>query len=160
MVAPARMGLLIGVVCVVPLLCGCPGMPGGPSSQQKMAPGILPPPGLESGGARTLMGTTITPPDNYFLLVKYTYAHPTSPQAADLPAGRQAGWQTCRRAIPLDTCILVEGLNYDGRLQGAEKDVNQLLPFSGLTSFYWKYEPKPAPPPQEQPSPQGKRPRK
>ena len=151
MVTPRRMAALIALVCVVPLLCGCPGMPGagGAGGQEKMPPGVLPPPGLESGGARTLMGTTITSPDGYYLLVKYSYAQTGgTPQVGE--------WQTCRRAIPLDNCMLVEGLNYDGRLAGAEKDVNQLLPFSGLTGFYWKYEAKPAPPPEEPASPQSK----
>ncbi len=153
MMKPTRIALLLGLVCLIPLLTGCPGAPGG---QQNMPPGVLPPPGLESGGARTLMGTTITAPDNYYLLIKYTCAHLSGQEAPP----RGAEWQSCRRVIPLDSCIMVEGLNYDGRQQGAEKDVNQLLPFSALASFYWKYEAKPTPPASEQTTPQGRRPRR
>ena len=142
MTNPARMAVLIGLLSLGPLLSGCPGMPGAPGSQQKMPPGVLPPPGLDSGGVRTIMGSTITPPDNSFLLVKYTHAEGAAPEA-----GR---WQTCRRITPLESCVLLEGLNYDGRSKDAERDVNQLLPFSGLTGLYWKYEAKPAPPVEEQ----------
>ena len=138
MATPARIAFLIPLLGLGALISGCPGMPGSPGQQQKMPPGVLPPPGLESGGARTLMGTTITPPDNSFLLVKYTYAQ------AGIPGVGQ--WHTCRRILPLDSCVLVEGLNYDGRTEGAEKDVNQLLPYSGLTGLYWKYEARPTPP--------------
>ena len=136
-----RLALLtIGLAAVV-ALSGCPGMPGAPgggaATPENTPPGLLPPPGTESGGARTLLGTTITPPDNAFLLVRYTYAD------AD-----PAEWQSCRRILPLDTAVIIEGLNHDGRAADADKDVNQLLPFAGLTALHWKYEPKPTPPPQ------------
>ncbi len=137
-----RIVVLVGLICVGSLLSGCPGMPGMPGAagggEQKMPPGVMPPPGLESGGARTLMGTTITPPDNFFLLVSFSTSG---------GAGLTAEWQTCRRIIPLESCIIVEGLNYDGRSKEKPKDVNQLLPYQGLTNFQWKYEAKPVPPP-------------
>lgn len=133
-----RIVLLLALLALGTLLCGCPGMPGAPGGEQKMPPGVLPPPGLESGGARTLMGATITSPDDALLLVKYALADSKSPAAGE--------WQTCRRIIPLESCILVEGVNHDGRQEGAERDVNRLLPYAALVSFTWKYEAKLAPP--------------
>jgi hypothetical protein len=146
MTARKLTSLVLGLILVA-LLAGCPGMPGaaGGRGAENTPPGLLPPPGMTSGGARTLMGATITPPENSFLLVKYVYS--------EAPA-ESAAWLSCRRVIPLDNSIIVEGLNYDGRNEALEKDVNQLLPFLGLVSFYWKYEPKPAPPPK--PEGQGK----
>lgn len=130
--------LLIAGLGLAALVAGCPGMPGagGGSSAERMPPGMLPPPGAKTGGARTLMGTTITAPDDAYLLVKYSYG----------AQGPATDWRTCRRIIPLESAVMVEGINYDGRAKGEEKDVNQLLPFAGLTSFLWKYEPKPVPP--------------
>ena len=96
---------------------------------------------LESGGARTLMGATVTPPDDSYLLVTYTYVVAGTETRVD--------WQTCRRVLPLTSCVLVEGLNFDGRLKDAEKDVNVLLPFEGLVTFRWKYETRPMPPAEE-----------
>ena len=133
---------LASLVLVGCMLSGCPGMPGMPGAggggEQKMPPGVLPPPGLESGGARTLMGATVTSPDNAFLLVSYSSTVAGAQQAAQ--------WDTCRRILPLEGCVIVEGLNYDGRIKGAPQDVNRLVPYQGLTSFQWKYEAKPAPP--------------
>ena len=136
-----RTTLFIGLLLAGSLLAGCPGMPGMPGggqTQQNMPPGVLPPPGLESGGARTLMGSTITAPDNAYLLVSLDRAgsEPSVP----------AEWQTCRRVTPLENCLLLEGMNYDGRAEGAEKDVNQLVPYEQLRRFEWKYEPRPVPP--------------
>ena len=150
-----RIVALVGLICVGSLLSGCPGIPGMPGAagggEQKMPPGVLPPPGLESGGARTLMGTTITPPDNFFLLVSFT---------TSAGASQAAEWLTCRRIIPLESCVIVEGLNYDGRNKQAPQDVNQLVPYQGLTSLQWKYEAKPVPPPapvtEAKPGPRGK----
>ena len=132
------------------LISGCPGMPGAGGRQaENLPPGMLPPPGVESGGARTLMGTTITPPENSYLLIKYT--------RGDDPAA-SAEWRSCRRFIPLETAVLIEGLNYDGCIANEDRDVNQLLPFAGLASFYWKYEARPAPPAESEPKPsQGRR---
>jgi hypothetical protein len=145
-----RIAILIAGLLLVALLAGCPGMPGAPgaagSSPQNVPPGLQPPPGEKSGGARTLMGTTITSPDNAILLVRYGYG-----QATD------ASWKSCRRAILLDAAVMVEGINFDARDKQAEKDVNQLLPMAGLT-FYWKYEPKPTPPPQAKSTGPGGRP--
>ncbi len=139
-----RAALCIGLLAAGSLLAGCPGMPGMPSSgaDQKMPPGVLPPPGLESGGARTLMGSTITAPDNSFLLVSFEI---TGSEATD-----GGEWQTCRRIIPLENCLLIEGLNYDGRAEAEPKDVNQLVPFAHLKRFQWKYEARPAPPAEQQ----------
>jgi hypothetical protein len=135
-----RVAILIAGLILTMLLAGCPGMPGATGGSgggaQNVPPGLQPPPGVTSGGARTLMGTTITPPENAILLIRYGYG----PAAA-------AKWESCRRAILLDNAVIIEGLNYDARDKSAEKDVNQLLPLVGLT-FYWKYEPKPIPPPQ------------
>jgi len=151
-----RAALLIGLLAMGSLLAGCPGMPGlpGAGGEQKMPPGVLPPPGLESGGARTLMGSTITPPDNSFLLVAFDLAGSEPSAAPD--------WQTCRRVTPLDSCLLLEGLNYDGRAEGAPKDGNQLIPYEQLRRLEWKYEARPAPPAGEgaegeQPVPQEKK---
>ena len=138
--------ILLGLaLSLVTLLSGCPGMPTGPggaTAEQNMPPGLLPPAGLESGGARTLMGTSITPTDDSILLFRYTGADEPSPEAEQ--------WQSCRRIIATDGGLFVEGINYDGRVEGAEMDVNQLLPEGELTSLYWKYEPTP-PSPEEAP---------
>lgn len=130
------LGLLLASSC---LLVGCPGMPGAPGARdQTMPPGVLPPPGLESGGARTLMGSTITPPDNSYLLVSFALA--------ESDATGEKHWQTCRRIVPLENCVLIEGMNYDGREQEAPKDVNQLISYAHLRSFQWRYEARPVPP--------------
>jgi hypothetical protein len=140
MTTPARTALLIGLLAATALLAGCPGMPGSPGAEQRMPPGVLPPPGLESGGARTLMGTTVTPPDNFFLLVQ---------QAPPLSEAEQP-WRTCRRLIVLENSVLIEGVNYDGRMKDDEKDYNQLVPFSNIESLDWKYEARPTPPAAEE----------
>jgi hypothetical protein len=130
------LGVLLTSSC---LLVGCPGMPGAPGAgDQKMPPGVLPPPGLESGGARTLMGSTVTPPDNSYLLVSF--------RADKSEAAGVEHWQTCRRIVPLESCVLIEGLNYDGRAEAAPRDVNELIPYAALQSLQWKYEARPAPP--------------
>jgi len=133
---PSKIAIVVGGIAVATLLAGCPGMPGGPGQQQQTPSGVLPPPGMESGGLRTLMGGSVTAPDNNFLLVEFSYPN--------MPAELQ-GWQSARRFSALDSCILVEGLNYDGRTS-APKDQNILILYNGLTKFDWKYEPKPAPP--------------
>jgi hypothetical protein len=124
------------------LLAGCPGMPGMPggaaSQQQNMPAGVLPPPGLESGGVRTLMGTTITAPEDSYLLVSFTLRGPQAGESVEL--------QSCRRITAADGSILIEGLNYDNRLEGAPKDVNRLLPEAQVERLEWKYELKPTPP--------------
>ncbi len=142
MTPSARTALLLGLLGVGTLLVGCPGMPGAGGGAQEKPPGMSSPPGLQSGGAWTMMGTTITPPENSYLLVSYAYAVGETRAVVE--------WQTCRRIIPLESCVLVEGLNYDGRLEGADRDVNRLLPFAGLVNFEWKYEERPAPPAGEQ----------
>ncbi len=130
------LGVLLTSSC---LLMGCPGMPGAPgASDQRTPPGVLPPPGLASGGARTLMGSTVTPPDNSYLLVSFEAGEPGA-------AGAEQ-WQTCRRIVPLESCVLIEGLNYDGRAEAAPRDVNELIPYAALRSLHWKYEARPAPP--------------
>lgn len=137
-----RLMLLIVGLALMVVLAGCPGFPGTPGAsgaggQQNVPPGLQPPPGEKSGGARTLMGTTITPPEDAYLLIRYGYGG----------AAENAKWQSCRRVIPLENAVIIEGLNHDGRDKAAEKDVNQLLPMPGLM-FFWKYELKPTPPPQ------------
>ena len=136
-----RTAMLVALLVTGSLLAGCPGMPGMPGSsqsQQNIPPGVLPPPGLESGGARTLMGTTITAPDNSFLLVSLDRvgSEPSVP----------VEWQTCRRVTPLESCFLLEGINYDGRVEGAPKDVNQIIRYEQVRRFEWKYEARPVPP--------------
>jgi hypothetical protein len=137
--------LMLGLVLAL-LLPGCPGMPGAPggagASAEKMPPGLTPPPGLTSGGVRTLMGVTITPPEDSILLVKWAYAGEPIP----------TDWQACRRVSSLDNALVMEGLNFDGRDPKAEKDLNRILPYSGLTTFYWKYELKPVPKPVGKPT--------
>ncbi len=68
------------------LLCGCPGMTGqpGPSAAQQTPPGILPPPGLKTGGVRTLVGATITPPEGQVIVVNYPGNDDTLPPCAGL----------------------------------------------------------------------------
>ena len=138
---------VLGLLAAGALLAGCPGMPGagGAGGEQRTPPGVLPPPGMESGGVRTLMGTTITAPDNSYLLVRFTKAQ------AKPPAG-EPKWQSCRRVSVLDNCIMIEGLNYDGRDDAAGKDANLLIAHADLATFDWKYEARPAPPAQ----PEGK----
>ena len=138
----ARSVLVIVLLLSTCVLAGCPGMPGAPGAgEERMPPGVLPPPGMESGGARTLMGSTITPPDNSFLLVSFS--------SVESESAEHEQWQTCRRIVPLENCVLIEGLNYDGRLEEAREDVNQLIPYAHLQAFRWKYEARPAPPPSE-----------
>jgi len=135
-----KAALLAGLLALGSLLAGCPGMPGMPGAQQQqqMPPGILPPPGLESGGVRTLMGSTITAPDNSYLLVSFVLRDRNVPT--------ESAWQTARRVTPLESCVLVEGLNYDGREEDAPRDINQLILYEHLVSFQWRYEERPAPP--------------
>jgi hypothetical protein len=143
----AKKAVLLGVVLVSTcLLVGCPGMPGAPGGgDQRMPSGMMPPPGMESGGARTLMGSTVTPPDNSYLLVSFALA--------GSQAGGEEQWHTCRRIVPLENCVLIEGLNYDGRVAEAPRDENQLISYASLQSLQWKYEARPAPPAGEQPQP-------
>jgi len=138
-----RVGAVIALLCAATLLCGCPTGAAGRQNQQNMPAGMLPPPGLDSGGAQTVMGsTTITAPNESYLLVKFS----RTSGALREPPPPEPKWQSCRRVIPLEWHVLIEGLNYDGRDEKAEKDVNQLIPSANLTYFLWKYEPKPAPP--------------
>ncbi len=141
-----RIAALIALLSVAVMLVGCPPGMGGAGKQQNMPPGMLPPPGLDSGGARTLMDTTITAPSDHFLLVKFALAVPAS---RDGSPAEEPKWQSCRRVITLTSYVMIEGLNYDGRDAETEKDVNQLIPSSSLSYFYWKYEPKPVPPAEE-----------
>jgi len=135
---------LLCLLALGTLLVGCPGMPGmpgagGAGTEQKSPPGVLPPPGLESGGVRTLMGSTITAPENSYLLVRFT-------RVRGQAAGAAATWQSCRRVSVVENCLMIEGLNYDGRDDVAPKDANLLIPYTDLESFDWKYEARPAPP--------------
>jgi len=132
----------VALVCVglgaMTLLAGCPGMPGAPGSQQEMPPGMQPPRGMESGGARTIMNAAVTAPDDAIMLVYFLEGE-----------AKEAQWQSCRRIIALENSVMIEGLNYDGRDEAAEKDFNRLIPFSHLGHLSWRYEekPKPAAPP-------------
>jgi len=136
---------VVGLLAMGTLLAGCPGMPGagGAGAEQRTPPGVLPPPGMESGGVRTLMGTTITAPDNSYLLVRFT-------KTQERPPAGQPKWQSCRRVSVLESCALIEGLNYDARDDAAAKDANLLIAYPDLASLEWKYEARPAPPAQEQ----------
>ena len=88
------------------------------------------------------MGTTIIAPDNAFLLVRHT------PPGSDA----EPPWRSCRRVIVLTDCVLIEGVNYDLRAEGVEKDFNEVVQFSDIGSFAWKYEAKPTPPAEEESS--------
>jgi hypothetical protein len=138
MSAISRFMLIVVIAAGVVLLQGCPGMPGAAGGKQTTPPGVQPPPGLESGGAYTLMGTTITPPDGYLLLVEYASREP----------GAQPVWRSCRRIVVLDSSLLIEGLNYDGRDEKAQRDVNEVVPFTKIMNAHWKYEAKPMPEPE------------
>lgn len=138
--AANRYVLLVCGMILLPLLAGCPGMPGAPggggSAAQQAPPGTVAPPGMESGGARTLLGTTVTAPNNQILLVQYY-----------LPSvSKQMQWLSVRRLTFVDGGVLFEGLNYDGRLKEGEKDQNLFVALPQLTALSWKYEPKPTPP--------------
>jgi hypothetical protein len=146
MTSSRKIALLVGLVSLCGLLTGCPGMPGGPGAgQENLPPGMKAPPGMEpgidSGGARTLMGTTITAPENATLLVKLV-----RPSSEGEPS-----WRSCRRFVVLDNCVLLEGINYDQRDPDSEADSNEVVPYSDIDSFVWKYQPKPAPPAEEEP---------
>jgi hypothetical protein len=92
---------------------------------------------MESGGARTLLGTTVTAPNNQILLVQYY-----------LPSvSKEMQWLSVRRLTFVDGGVLFEGLNYDGRVANGEKDQNLFVALPQLTALAWKYEPKPIPPP-------------
>ena len=134
-----RIGILAIGLGLVTLLAGCPGMPGmggssSSSSAQQSPPGLVSPPGMQSGGARSLMGTTVTPPDNGTLLVNVTIA------------GTATGFQSTRRLVFAETGVMLEGVNFDGRTKGQELDTNRFVPTNQITSLTWKYEIKPAPP--------------
>ena len=63
MTTPKKTLLLLSLFSLTALLPGCPGMPGtAGAGQDNLPPGMKAPPGMESGGGRTLMGTTITAP--------------------------------------------------------------------------------------------------
>ena len=134
-----RIGILVIGLGLVTLLAGCPGMPGvggggGGNAAQQSPPGLVSPPGMQSGGARSLMGTTVTPPDNGTLLVNVTVA------------GTATGFQSTRRLVFAETGVMLEGVNFDGRTKGQEQDTNRFVPTNQITSLTWKYEIKPAPP--------------
>ncbi|UCC67260.1 MAG: hypothetical protein JSV79_08975 [Armatimonadota bacterium] len=140
MTPPRKILLLLSLLSLAALLAGCPGMPGGPGAgQDNLPPGMKAPPGMESGGGRTLMGTTVTAPDNAILLVRH--GRPNSKV--------ESPWRSCRRLIVLDDCMLMEGINYDRRADG-ESDFNEVVPFSDIQSFAWKYEQRPTPPAEEE----------
>ncbi len=151
MTRSVRLAALAAGLGLLVLLSGCPGLPGaggGGASSQQTPPGVLPPPGLESGGVRTIVGATITPPTNNVLLVTYTTT------GAALPPGEQSA----RRVAITENAVLIEGLNFNGRVEGQPKDVNRLLPLSQVTSLTWRYEGQPTPPPSTTPPPGGGRP--
>jgi hypothetical protein len=146
--ALTRYALLLCGLILVTLLAGCPGMPGAPGgaggAAQQAPPGTVAPPGLESGGARTLLGTTVTAPNNQILLVSYGQIGRHGP----LP-----GWSSVRRLTFVEGGVLLEGVNYDERENSGEKDQNYFLPLTQLASLAWKYEPKPTPPAAAKPAP-------
>ena len=134
----AHLGLLVVGLGLTVLLVGCPGMPGGPggtSAAQQSPPGVQPPPGLTSGGVRTLLGTTVTPPDNSVLLVSYTTSGGASVKNA-----------SARRLTVSENTVLIEGLNFDGRNKSAPTDTNEAIPLSQITALSWSYEAKPTAP--------------
>jgi len=140
----ARAALFCVGLGLITLLAGCPGMPGAAGSQQEMPPGMQPPRGMESGGARTIMNAAVTAPDDAIMLVYVLEGEAT-----------EAEWRSCRRVIALESSIMIEGLNYDGRDEGAEKDHNRLIPFSHLGYLSWRYEAKPQPATPAETTPEG-----
>ena len=138
----ARFGLLIIGLGFTALLAGCPGMPGAPggggNAAQQTPPGILPPPGLSSGGVRTIMGTTVTAPEDAVLLVSYTST--TDASATDV---------SVRRITISENTVLIEGQNFEARDTAAPKDTNVILSLTQIESLTWSYEAKPTPPPAE-----------
>ncbi len=144
----ARLGLLLAGLGLTTLLVGCPGMPGAPggtSAAQQTPPGVQPPPGLKSGGVRTLLGTTVTPPDNSILLVTYKTTTGVSGQNIAV-----------RRLTISENTVVFEGLNYDERNPNLPKDTNTIIPLAQITSLTWNYEAQPTPPPTAGGPPPGK----
>jgi hypothetical protein len=135
-----KIALLLGLLGLGGLLAGCPGMPGaGGGGQDNLPVGMKEPPGMKSGGARTLMGTAVTAPDNATLLIRH-----------DRPGSEaESPWRSCRRIIVLADCVLIEGLNFDQRTTGEGADFNEVVPFADIQSFVWRYEPRPTPPAEE-----------
>ncbi len=127
-----RWGFLLAGLGLTALLSGCPGMTGQPgtSAAQQPPPGILPPPGLKTGGVRTLVGATITPPEGQVIVVNYP--------------GNDDHFTSVRRISVTENTVLFEGLNFDGRTPDQEKDQNHLVPLSRVIQLRWKYEPAPS----------------
>ena len=140
----ARAALFCVALGSMTLLAGCPGMPGGPGSEQEMPPGMQPPRGMESGGARTIMNAAVTAPEDAIMLVYVLEGEAT-----------EGEWQSCRRIIALENSVMIEGINYDGREEGVEKDQNRLIPHSRMGYLSWRYEPKPQPTTPVETAPEG-----
>ncbi len=144
--ARIRIGLLAAGLGVTALLAGCPGLPGAGGgaggNAAQTPPGVLPPPGLKSGGVRTIIGTTVTPPDNGTLLVSYTVG---AGWDANAKPQLTEQWTPVRRITVTESTVLLEGLNFDGRLAKLPKDQNRLLALDKVSSLDWRYEEAPAP---------------
>ena len=142
----ARFGLLVAGLAMITLLVGCPGMPGGGGAggnASQTPPGVLPPPGLTSGGVRTIVGATVTPPENSVLLVRFVVGDVTEATPA---------WISTRRISVTENAVFLEGLNFDGRAPSLPKDENRLLALAKVAMLEWKYEAKPTPPPSKTPA--------
>jgi hypothetical protein len=143
-----RTGIALALaILTLVILSGCSGLPGtaGAGGQaQQGPPGLSPPPGMKTGGARTVLGTTLTAPDKYVLSVKYALA---SAGASATSAGAYAGaWHHCQRVLISDGIILIEGIDYDKPNATTESQSQVALPAGSITDLVWRYEPDITPP--------------
>jgi len=139
-------GLLTIVLLGISLLGGCagmPGMPGAGGQQQQGPPGLTPPPGLKSGGVRTLMGTVVTAPDNGTLSVHYTLA---TAKPAEVAASKDT-WRHCRRIVMAEGTVTIEGLDFDKSTAQKDVETSIAFPVNDLTELSWKYDTDKLPPP-------------
>jgi hypothetical protein len=136
-------GALVIAILALTLLGGCSGLPGAPGASgqaQQGPPGLTAPPGMKTGGARTVLGTTVTAPDNYVVSVKYSLA-PNATTAANAVAFKGA-WHHCQRILVSDGVILIEGIDFDIPNATTETQSQILLPVASVADIAWKYEPE------------------
>lgn len=120
------------------LLAGCSGLTPGGNQAQQGPPGLSSPPGMKTGGAKTVLGTAVTAPDNYTLSVRFTLA-PTVP-ATVTAATYKGAWHHCRRIIVSDGVVMVEGIDFDEPNVDTGTEGNLALPNSSLVEFTWRYD--------------------
>lgn len=141
--ARRAIGSLVTAILALTLLGGCSGLPGAPGAggqAQQGPPGLSAPPGMKTGGARTVLGTTVTAPDNYVVSVKYSLA-PNTATAANADDFKGV-WHHCQRILISDGVILIEGIDFDTPNATTETQSQILLPVASVADIAWKYEPE------------------